>query len=108
MKFEKLIEFSTTKFTESDELKDMKKVFEQEFNYKSQNEDEKNVMNEDDGKSDDNEDEEKRDENLIEHEIPEDGERDVNKGDIYKDVDVETTPTKKIKNQPIMKVLENK
>ncbi|CAH1419142.1 unnamed protein product [Lactuca virosa] len=61
MKFEKLIEFSTTKFTESDELKDMKKVFEQEFIYKTQNED--------DAKSDRNEDEEKSDENLNEHEI---------------------------------------
>ncbi|CAH1443986.1 unnamed protein product [Lactuca virosa] len=52
LKFGKLIEFSTTKFTESDELKDMKKVFEQEFIYKTQNEDE-----------------EKSDENLNEHEI---------------------------------------
>ncbi|CAH1453261.1 unnamed protein product [Lactuca virosa] len=51
----KIIEFSTTKFTESDELKDMKKVFEKEFIYKSQNEDETNVMNEDDAKSDENE-----------------------------------------------------
>ncbi|CAH1436214.1 unnamed protein product [Lactuca virosa] len=50
MKFGKLIEFPTTKFTESDELKDIKKVFEQEFIYKSQNEDETNVMNEDDAK----------------------------------------------------------
>ncbi|CAH1427002.1 unnamed protein product [Lactuca virosa] len=37
LKFGKLIEFLTTKFTESDELKDMKKVFEQEFIYKTQN-----------------------------------------------------------------------
>ena len=62
MKFGKLIEFSTTKFTESDELKDMKKVFEQEFIYKTQNED-------DHAKGDRNEDEEKSDENLNEHEI---------------------------------------
>ena len=57
MKFGKLIEFSTTKFTESDELKDMKEFFEQQFNYKSQNEDETNLMNGDDEKSDKNEDE---------------------------------------------------
>ena len=50
MKFGKLIEFSTTKFIENDESKDMKKVFEQEFIYKSQNED--------DAKNDKNEDEE--------------------------------------------------
>ncbi|CAH1445596.1 unnamed protein product [Lactuca virosa] len=56
MKFRKLIEFSTKKFTEGDELKDMKKVFQQEFIYKSQNEDETNVMNEDDAKSESNED----------------------------------------------------
>ncbi|CAH1413166.1 unnamed protein product [Lactuca virosa] len=61
MKFGKLIGFSTTKFIESDELKDMKKIFEQEFIYKTQNED--------DAKSDRNEDEEKSDENLNEHEI---------------------------------------
>ncbi|CAH1435788.1 unnamed protein product [Lactuca virosa] len=92
MKFGKLIEFSTTKFTESDELKDMKKVFEQEFIYKSKNEDEPNEMNEDDAKSDENEDGE-MDANKV----------DGNKGDIHKDTDVETTPTRiKIKNQPIM------
>ncbi|CAH1438691.1 unnamed protein product [Lactuca virosa] len=51
MKFGKLIEFSTTKFTESDELKDMKKVVEQEFIYKTQNED--------DAKGDRDEDEKK-------------------------------------------------
>ncbi|CAI9285871.1 unnamed protein product [Lactuca saligna] len=61
MKFGKLIKFSTTKFTKSDELKDMKKVFEQEFIYKTQNED--------DAKSDRNKDEEKSNENLNEHEI---------------------------------------
>ncbi|CAH1432863.1 unnamed protein product [Lactuca virosa] len=61
MKFGKLIEFSTTKFTESDELKDMKKVFEQEFIYKTQNED--------DAKGDRDEDEKKSEENLNEHEI---------------------------------------
>ncbi|CAH1434871.1 unnamed protein product [Lactuca virosa] len=38
MKFGKLIEFSKTKFKESDELKEMKEIFEQEFNYKSQKE----------------------------------------------------------------------
>ncbi|CAI9272951.1 unnamed protein product [Lactuca saligna] len=69
MKFKKLIEFSTTKFIESDGLKDMKKVFEQEFIYKTQNEDETNAMNEDDAKSDRNEDEEKSDENLNKREI---------------------------------------
>ena len=51
MKFGKLIEFSTTKFTESDELKDMKKVFEKEFIYDTQNED--------DAKGDRDEDEKK-------------------------------------------------
>ncbi|CAH1438263.1 unnamed protein product [Lactuca virosa] len=61
MKFGMLIEFSTTKFTESDELKDMKKVFEQEFIYKTQNED--------DAKGDRDEDEKKSEENLNEHEI---------------------------------------
>ncbi|CAI9294790.1 unnamed protein product [Lactuca saligna] len=89
LNFGKLIEFSTTKFKESDELKDMKKVFEQEFIYKSQNGDETNVMNEDDAKSDQNEDRE-TDENKV----------DGNKGDTYKDTNVETTLAKK--NQPIM------
>ncbi|CAH1433255.1 unnamed protein product [Lactuca virosa] len=56
---------------ECDELKEMKQVFEKEFNYKSKKEDETNVMNENEEKHDGNESE--KDKDVNESEIPEDG-----------------------------------